>query len=380
MHELPQSSEAERLHKFDLYSLHKTFGMLAFAVAVLRVSWAVFSPKPRLLNADKPLESIAAETVHWILYAAILLTPLFGYLHHVTSVGFAPIYWPFGQTLPFLAQDADLARIFGTLHKTMAFLIMASLLLHIGGAMKHFVIDRDQTLQRMIPGAYRATHLPIIDREAQENHRRAKTPVLLAASVYVFALAIGLFSTNKHIHISGHQHDLAYPAEDSRTRGWVVDHAESELAIAVSQMGLTVDGRFESWSASIDLDPENVAAASIMVTVDTSSISLGQVSEPARSADFLNAVVYPTAKFTSNDVIETEIGSFEARGILNLHGAEVPTTLYFQLNIEDDIARATGSTTINRLDYGIGAAGFKDENTVGFDVIISFKVTASQTL
>ena len=62
MHELPAGSEQEVAEKIWLYSLHKTIGVTALALALMRICWAISQPHPRLLNEENRLESLAALT------------------------------------------------------------------------------------------------------------------------------------------------------------------------------------------------------------------------------------------------------------------------------------------------------------------------------
>ena len=125
MHELPESSAADVAYKAWFYSLHKTLGVTVFAVAVVRVIWAAIQPHPKLLNAERKLESLAAQTIHWMLYGAIICMPLTGWLHHSASVGFAPIWWPLPQDLPLVPKDPQLATFFGIAHFSTGILLWA---------------------------------------------------------------------------------------------------------------------------------------------------------------------------------------------------------------------------------------------------------------
>ena len=61
-----------------LYSAHKTIGVMVLSLAVLRVVWAISQPRPVPLHPERRIETFAAETVHWVLYAAIFVLPLSG--------------------------------------------------------------------------------------------------------------------------------------------------------------------------------------------------------------------------------------------------------------------------------------------------------------
>ena len=93
-HEMPFDTVEALTRKAWLFSLHKTTGVTVFFIALLRIVWALSQPRPGLLNADNRLEAFAAETVHWLLYGALVAVPLSGWIGHAATTGFAPIWWP----------------------------------------------------------------------------------------------------------------------------------------------------------------------------------------------------------------------------------------------------------------------------------------------
>ncbi|MEL7257223.1 MAG: cytochrome b, partial [Pseudomonadota bacterium] len=166
-----------------LFSLHKTIGVTIFFVAIFRILWAVSQKKPGLLNGDNTLEATAAETVHWLLYGSLVLVPLTGWIHHAATTGFAPIWWPFGQSLPFVPKDEALAHQMAGLHYILQWVLVGSVALHILGALKHHVIDGDATLRRMLPGRMSAE-----PTEQQPGHF---LPFVIALVIWGGALGTG---------------------------------------------------------------------------------------------------------------------------------------------------------------------------------------------
>lgn len=92
---LPYETQCELQLKARTFSIHKTLGISIFAVALLRIVWALIQPRPRPLHPERTAETFLAETVHWSLYAALIVVPLSGWVQHAASEGFAPIIWPF---------------------------------------------------------------------------------------------------------------------------------------------------------------------------------------------------------------------------------------------------------------------------------------------
>ncbi len=368
MHELPASSAAEAMHKSWFYSLHKTLGVAVLFLAVLRIGWTILQPHPKPLNGDRRIENLAAQTVHWILYGAIIAMPLSGWLHHSALEGFAPIWWPLPQDLPLVPKNAELASVFGAAHFFIAILLGVSLVLHIGGALKHLLLDRDETLARMIP--FREVDAPVNLPDPQ--HRQL--PFVLAASAYV-VVGVAMLAAS---YISGSESQTAADvtdAADATASRWQVDMDRSRLEIQIIQSGSPVTGKFEQWRAVIDFDPNDLAAAQVSVEVDVASLNIGAVSEQARSPDFLNATQFPVAKFVADKFGETGTGMYEASGSLDLAGHSRPIVLPFALQIEDGRAFVEGRVTLNRLDFDIGRQGFSTDQMIGFgvDVIVTIE-------
>ena len=368
---LPQGSAEEVLEKSWFYSLHKTIGIAVFWVAVARVAWAVLQPHPRPLNADRKLESLAAQSVHWVLYGAIICMPLTGWLHHSALEGFAPIWWPLFQDLPFVPKDPQLAEIFGTAHVFTGVLLGLAVALHIAGALKHAVIDRDATLQRMIPGRYRADGAAL-----PEPHFKRLPAFLAALSFAVLAAAVVADFT---ILQTERAPALTAPAPvESTTDGWLVDKEKSRLDIQIVQMGSPVSGGFNTWSAVVNFDPEDLEASNVEVEVDVASISLGGVSEQAKGEAFLNAAAHPIARFVSASFGRTGENTYEAAGHLTLAGRQQPLTLPFTLRIEDGRAYVEAELTIERLAFGIGEKGFSTDSQLGFGVLVKVTLEAER--
>lgn len=375
MHELPVGSGEEAAYKSWYYSLHKTLGVAAFLVAITRVGWALVQPRPTPLNADRKLESLAAQTVHWMLYGAIILMPLTGWLHHSAAEGFAPIWWPLTQDLPFIPKSPKLARLFGATHYFTVILLGLSIALHIAGALKHVVIDRDGTLARMVPGM--TPGVAPMAPEYSPSPPARPLPALIA--ILAFFIVGAVTTTNYNTSRPTVAQDGAVPGPVAIAgAGWRVDHSKSQLAIQIIQSGSEISGQFEIWNAAINFDPDDLETARVEVKIDITSLSLGGVSEQAVSADFLNAAAYPSATFASDRFVETGENAYEAHGQLSLAGERQPLVLPFTLRIENDRAIVEGVANIWRLDFGIGRKGFPKDDMVGFKVLVKIALEADK--
>ncbi|MDF3413426.1 cytochrome [Sulfitobacter sp. M57] len=359
---LPYETDAQLAQKAWLFSLHKTLGVSAFLVAVLRILWALSQAKPGLLNADKPAESFAAELVHWLLYAALVIVPLSGWISHAAAAGFAPIWWPFGQGLPLVPKSTGVEHVFGALHWIATKVLALSLALHIAGALKHHVIDRDATLRRMLPGE------PVIGPLPAQTH--SKTPVLAASLVWAMVIAAGsvMGTTGK---------DTARPdvALADVTSQWRVQ--DGSIAITVVQFGNEVSGSFVDWTAAIQFDetiPDG-EVGHVTTTIAVPSLTLGSVTQQAMGADFFDAETYATAVY--DGVIRHGIDGYEAAGTLTIKDRSVPLVMPFGLAVNGDVAEMRADLTLDRRDFGIGD-NVGDEGSLAFAVKLAVKLTATR--
>ncbi|MFD1912346.1 cytochrome b/b6 domain-containing protein [Halodurantibacterium flavum] len=358
----PMANETELATKVALFSLHKTLGVAAFLVALLRILWALTQPKPAPLHPDRRAETLVADIVHWALYLSLMLVPLTGWVHHAATTGFAPIWWPFGQGLPFVPQDETVSAVAGALHGVFIWILLAAIVLHVAGALKHHLIDRDATLRRMLRGGFVAAPATAA--------RHGLAPALAAVLIYVAASAGALALMRQ---------DNVMTALGPVETGWQVE--DGTLAITIRQMGAEVTGSFESWTAAITFDETLIdgshGRADVQVAIE--SLRLGSVTAQAMGADFFDAANHPTARFEADILPDGPDGdSYVARGTLDLRGVTVPVDLPFTLRIDGDRAEMEGALTLDRMAFGIGASQ-PAEGTLGHAVVVDVTLTATRT-
>lgn len=359
---LPFDTGEALAQKAFVFSMHKTLGIAIFVIALARILWAIWQPKPAGLHPERRAETFLAELVHWLLYASLIVVPLSGWIHHAATTGFAPIWWPFGQSLAFVPKDDGVAHTFASLHVIFERVLVVSFILHFAGALKHHFVDRDVTLKRMLPGKTDPGTLP------ETPHSRL--PFVAALGVYGVALAIGA-------SLGLFAHDDSRPVTPTLAAvetGW--DVQDGTLGITVRQLGSDVQGSFEDWTAAINFAETPDADGrhgDVEVTISIPSLTLGSVTSQALGADFFNASSFATATYTADIFADGE--GYIARGTLRIKDNEAPVNLPFTLQIEGDTAQMQGQAKAQRLDYGIGTT-YPDESSLGFEVAIDVALTA----
>jgi cytochrome b561/polyisoprenoid-binding protein YceI len=343
-----------------LYSTHKTIGVTVLLLAVLRVAWAFSQPRPTPIHPTRAVETFAAETAHWLLYVAIFVLPLSGWVMHSAEVGFAPIWWPFGQNLPFVPKSEDLAHTAANVHWAAGILLAATVAAHISGALKHSIVDRDATLARM----WRGTDAG----EPETGGAKHRAPAGVA--LFVWALTLGGALT---VFDPTHYDETTLQPPSTQTGGWAVQ--DGTISITVVQIGAPVTGTFTNWQAEIDYDPDSGTGA-VSARIETTSLALGSVTDQAKGPEFFDVQTFAHATF-NGEITQVDGITHSAVGTLTLVGQAVPITLDFDLAVSDGVATVSGTTTLDRRDFGMGAA-YPDETSVGFAVEVLIELTAAQ--
>lgn len=126
-----------------LYPWHKSFGVLVLLIVLAQLAIRAMSrlPGPAPLPAR---ERLLSQAVHVAMYALLLIVPLMGYAMSSSYTDSDGVFF-FGIYLPeLLPKNDDQFRLFQFLHKTLAYSLLALIILHVAGALKHRYFDKDR--------------------------------------------------------------------------------------------------------------------------------------------------------------------------------------------------------------------------------------------
>lgn len=136
--------------KLKIFSWHKWAGVTIFMLVVVRCAWRLFNAAPPLPERTPPWQRRAATATHYLLYALMLVIPLSGWLMS-SAKGFQTVYFGVLPIPDLLQKNADLGDILRNVHETLNWLLISIVVLHVGAALKHHFIDKDDVLRRMLP-------------------------------------------------------------------------------------------------------------------------------------------------------------------------------------------------------------------------------------
>lgn len=129
--------------------IHQSIGILLFITVVFRLAWRLFNPAPRPLPNHKRWEVISAHIAHWVLYVLMFVAMVSGYLIS-TADGSAISVFGLFEVPSVTGQIKGLEDTAGTVHYWSTWVLVGLAGVHTLGALKHHMLDRDETLLRML--------------------------------------------------------------------------------------------------------------------------------------------------------------------------------------------------------------------------------------
>lgn len=146
--------------RFPVVQIHKSIGLTVLVLSLLRLGWRLINPVPPLPRGMSPVMRVLAHISHFTLYFLMIVIPFTGWLLVSASpLGnptnyFGLFSWP---NLPFftgMTREAlhPIRELFGNTHVLLAWSSIALIAIHIGAALYHHLLRRDDVLKRMLPG------------------------------------------------------------------------------------------------------------------------------------------------------------------------------------------------------------------------------------
>jgi cytochrome b561 len=130
--------------KIQILSMHMPIGISILALTVLRIFVRIFTKKPAPATAGNPILDKIGVAVHYLLYFVALGMGISG-MGISASAGLAAIVFERAGTLP--PDFAAFPPAIG--HGFLAFVLSGLVVMHVGAALYHQFIRKDNLLGRM---------------------------------------------------------------------------------------------------------------------------------------------------------------------------------------------------------------------------------------
>jgi len=133
----------------SLPNLHKSIGILLIGLLIFRLMWRWYNIKPTPVNGSKTWEIKLAHLVHYLLYLLIFLIGVSGYLISTADGRSIAVFNLFNIPAVTLNIENQEDKA-GLIHLWLVFILLATIAIHLIGALKHHFINKDITLTRML--------------------------------------------------------------------------------------------------------------------------------------------------------------------------------------------------------------------------------------
>ncbi|MDA0707389.1 MAG: cytochrome b/b6 domain-containing protein [Proteobacteria bacterium] len=350
------------LRELALLANHKSVGITVLALVIVRLMWRVKKPPPALPATMDQWQILASHISHWALYGLIILIPVSGWLMSSASA-YSVSWFNLFQLPDFVAPDPGLKELLKETHELLGKLLFVVAVVHILAAFKHQLIDKDGVMARMSAPLWVGVFALII----------AGGTWSLGGAGGDSTVTVAISTTTATAS------EDAGAAVISELPVWQIDYQSSYIRFTGDQAGADFDGVWQSWSAEMRFDGDNLGSSSFDVTIRTADVETQDDDRDTTLADpeWFDVTKFPEAYYRASKFAELPDGNYAAHGQLLIKGMAAPATLTFTLESNGAQRVLVGSADLLRLDHGVGTGEWEDTTWVSNEVRINVKVVAT---
>ncbi|MBX9843316.1 MAG: cytochrome b [Xanthobacteraceae bacterium] len=171
-------SSVSQYHR--LVAIHKPLGILVLILVAIRLLNRLLNPPPPLPSGMPGWQRVAAHGSHVVLYALMFAVPLVGWA--MLSAARYPIvlYGPL-QLPPIAPQSPVLFAVLRETHTVLALLLFVTFLAHLGAALMHALIFRDDVFPSMTSFRFACDNKPGRTESEPRGGAKASAAATVAA-------------------------------------------------------------------------------------------------------------------------------------------------------------------------------------------------------
>jgi len=373
---------------FARFQLHKSVGITILLLTLLRLLWRLVKKPPAASVGG--WEGALAKLVHVAFYGLLLALPITGWVivsaspTQIPTLLYGLVHWPH---VPGVGPNEGRSHSMEEVHEWLAWLAILAIALHLAGALKHQILDRDLTFARMAPGAGRGFDARLwlagflaLGALVLGVTIRPPVPVVKPAPAAPEPAPVAAEPVPAPAPSAAPSATPTPTVTETAATGALADwkvQSGKRLGFATTWSGDPVTGSFTSWDADITFGADALDKSHVKVTIQTGSARTGQEQPDSTlpTDDWFATSMFPTATFEAHSFKKTGTDRYVASGTLTIRGKSKPLSLPFTLKIDGDTAKMTGSATIDRTAFGVGFAG-TDE--IPAEVKLSVSLTAKR--
>lgn len=154
---------------------------------------------------------------------------------------------------------------------------------------------------------------------------------------------------------------------------------DSKITFNYQQMGVGMEGVFNSFNGQLRFDPAAPEQAQATLEVDLNSVDVDndEANSELASKTWFNTKAFPVAKFASTSVKPLADGQYEVKGQLSIKGQSQEVLVPARFTEQGGQGIFEGKLTIQRGAFSIGEGAWKAFDIVANDVVVNFRLTAT---
>jgi len=130
-------------------TLHKATGFTLLWLGLFRWYWMLSNETPSPLPNFSKAEIGISHATKYLLMVLIILMPISGWMMSMYA-GHGINYFGLFEIPALVEKNKEIGKIFHEVHEISGYTLIVVLALHMAAAIKHHLIDKDDTLNRML--------------------------------------------------------------------------------------------------------------------------------------------------------------------------------------------------------------------------------------
>lgn len=161
---------------------------------------------------------------------------------------------------------------------------------------------------------------------------------------------------------------------------WDVEPENSRLGFVTSWQAAPIKGEFKVWRADIQFDPDDLAASSVRVEIETGSADTKYADRDTaiKGPEWFAIKAFPLAVFETETIKHVDGDAYEATGNLTVKGVTQPVVLSFTLALQNGHAIMSGEASVSRLEFNVGEGQWRQTNFIKDEVLIEIALQANR--
>lgn len=153
---------------------------------------------------------------------------------------------------------------------------------------------------------------------------------------------------------------------------WEKTQEESYIKFNIRNLGLNVEGEFDSFTTTVDYDKNQPSNSRFSAKIQVNSINTGinKRDEHLKREEYFHVEKYPTITFQSTNVSVSGSNQLQVKGNLTIKGKTLPIELGVSISGSGGKTVFMVSGELDRRDFGVGGSSWVMSDEVYLDLYV----------